>query len=113
MKLNNKNHKCRICNKNTTNVFCDLGYSPLANTYPKSLKENEIYYPLKVFFCNRCKLPQLPEHQSAKIIFKKYDYFSSYSSSWIDHSQKYVKEILKFSKFKKDSKICEIASTDG
>ena len=113
MKLNNKNHKCRICNKNITNVFCDLGYSPLANTYPKSLKENEIYYPLKVFFCNRCKLPQLPEHQSAKIIFKKYDYFSSYSSSWIDHSQKYVKEILKFSKFKKDSKICEIASNDG
>ena len=113
MILSKNTHKCRICHKNTSVIFSDLGYSPLANTYPKSLKEKETYYPLKVFFCNKCKLPQLPEHQSAKKIFKEYYYFSSYSSSWIEHSQRYLKEIVKFAKLKKNSKICEIASNDG
>jgi 2-polyprenyl-3-methyl-5-hydroxy-6-metoxy-1,4-benzoquinol methylase len=113
MILSKNTHKCRICHKNTSIIFSDLGYSPLANAYQKSLKKKETYYPLKVFFCNECKLPQLPEHQSAKKIFKEYDYFSSYSSSWIEHSQRYLKEIIKFAKLKKDSKICEIASNDG
>ena len=96
MILSKNTHKCRICYKNTSIIFSDLGYSPLANAYQKSPKEKETYYPLKVFFCNECKLPQLPEHQSAKKIFKVYDYFSSYSSSWIEHSQRYLKEIIKF-----------------
>ena len=65
-------HKCRICKKYTSKIFCDLGYSPLANSYPKNINKKEIYYPLKVFFCEQCKLPQLPEHQSAKKIFNNY-----------------------------------------
>ena len=106
-------HKCRICKKYTSKIFCDLGYSPLANSYPKNINEKEIYYPLKVFFCEQCKLPQLPEHQSAKKIFTDYDYFSSYSKSWIEHSKKYVNEIIRFAKLKNESKICEVASNDG
>ena len=106
-------HKCRICKKYTSKIFCDLGYSPLANSYPKNINEKEIYYPLKVFFCQKCKLPQLPEHQSAKKIFTDYDYFSSYSKSWIEHSKNYVKEMIRFVKLKSESKICEVASNDG
>jgi 2-polyprenyl-3-methyl-5-hydroxy-6-metoxy-1,4-benzoquinol methylase len=113
MTLDQKIHKCRICKKNTSKIFCDLGYSPLANSYPTTLMKKETYYPLKVFFCKNCKLPQLPEHQSAAKIFRNYDYFSSYSKSWIKHSKKYLFEINKLIKLKKNSKICEIASNDG
>lgn len=113
MILDQKIHKCRICKKNTSKVFCDLGYTPLANSYLANLKKKETYYPLKVFFCKKCKLPQLPEHQSAKRIFTNYDYFSSYSKSWVEHSKKYLFQINKLIKLKKDTKICEIASNDG
>lgn len=107
--------KCRICEKKITNVFCDLGKTPLANAYLKKKKffKSEKYYPLKVFFCKRCKLPQLPEQVNVKKIFTKYDYFSSVSKSWLIHCKKYVNEIIKFLNLNKNSNVCEIASNDG
>jgi 2-polyprenyl-3-methyl-5-hydroxy-6-metoxy-1,4-benzoquinol methylase len=105
--------KCRICKKNINQIFCDLGFSPLANSYTKKITEKEKFFPLKVFFCKNCKLPQLPEHQLASKIFTNYDYFSSYSKSWLEHSKKYVDQIIKFAEINSTSKIIEIASNDG
>lgn len=107
------NCKCRICKKIINKVFFDLGYTPLANNNLKNQKEKERYFQLKVFFCNNCKLAQLPNHHLHKEIFENYDYLSSYSKSWIKHSEKYFKKITKFSKLNNNSKICEIASNDG
>ena len=105
--------KCRICKKIIKKVFCDLGFSPLANSYVKKKSIKEKFFPLKVFFCNSCKLPQLPEHETARKIFSNYDYFSSYSKSWLIHSEKYVNQITKFAKLSAASKVIEIASNDG
>jgi 2-polyprenyl-3-methyl-5-hydroxy-6-metoxy-1,4-benzoquinol methylase len=105
--------RCRICKKVTYKVFCDLGSTPLANSYLSSQKQKENYYPLKVFFCNSCKFAQLNDHFLAKKIFQKYDYASSFSSLWLKHSKDYFKKIKKFMKLKKNSNICEIASNDG
>ena len=105
--------KCRICKKYVNQIFCDLGYSPLANSYPKKSREKEKFFPLKVFFCKNCKLPQLPEHELASKIFTNYDYFSSYSKSWLKHSEKYVDQIIKFADINFESKVIEIASNDG
>lgn len=107
--------KCRICNKKINDVFCDLGRSPLANSFLKN-KQNfkkEKFYPLKVFFCKKCKLPQLPEHAKAQSIFKKYDYFSSFSKSWLKHSENYSQEMIKSLKLDENSKVCELGSNDG
>jgi len=107
--------KCRICNKKINDVFCDLGKSPLANSFLKN-KQNfkkEKFYPLKVFFCKKCKLPQLPEHAKAQSIFKKYHYFSSFSKSWLKHSENFSQEMIKSLKLDESSKVCELASNDG
>ena len=107
--------KCRICKKIINDYFCDLGFTPLANSFikKKSFIKKEKNYPLKVFYCKSCYLPQLPEHVLVKNIFSNYDYFSSYSKSWINHSKKFVDKIIKKQKINKGNKICEIASNDG
>ena len=106
---------CRICKKKITQIFCDLGKTPLANSYlsHEYKFKKEAYYPLKVYFCKSCYLPQLPVHQKPKKIFENYDYFSSYSKIWLNHSEEFVKKIISKLGLKKNSKVCEIASNDG
>lgn len=109
---------CRICNYKLTNQFLDLGYSPLANSYltkkNKNSKKNK-NFPLKVYFCEICKLVQLPEHETPENIFSNYDYLSSPSESWLNHSKKYVLETTNkfFNNSKEKIKVCELASNDG
>jgi 2-polyprenyl-3-methyl-5-hydroxy-6-metoxy-1,4-benzoquinol methylase len=104
---------CRICNKKISNIFTNLGKSPLANSYLERKGIKEKYYPLKVFYCKNCYLPQLPQHFYAKKIFKNYDYFSSYSTTWLSHCKKFVDDVIFNLKLNKKNKICEIASNDG
>ncbi|MDC1485885.1 methyltransferase domain-containing protein, partial [Pelagibacteraceae bacterium] len=113
--MNINGYKCRVCKKKIKNYFCDLGSTPLANSFinNKKLINKEKNYPLKVYFCKKCFLPQIPEHVFAKNIFSNYDYFSSYSKSWIEHSKKYVNETIKDLGLNKKNNICEIASNDG
>ena len=90
-----KKFKCRVCKKKLKDYLCDLGLSPLANSFlkNKTLIKKEKYYPLKVYYCKKCFLPQLPKYVAPKNIFQNYDYFSSYSKSWVEHSKKYVDEV--------------------
>jgi 2-polyprenyl-3-methyl-5-hydroxy-6-metoxy-1,4-benzoquinol methylase len=113
--MNINGYKCRVCKKKIKNYFCDLGSTPLANSFINNKKQinKEKNYPLKVYFCKKCFLPQIPEHVFAKNIFSNYDYFSSYSKSWIEHSKKYVNETIKDLGLNKKNNICEIASNDG
>jgi hypothetical protein len=109
-----KNYKCRICKENIKIIFCDLGRTPLSNSF---LNKNELLtkekaYPLKVFFCKKCYLFQLPKHADPIKIFRNYDYFSSYSKIWQNHCKNFTDTILKNYR-NKVSYVCEIGSNDG
>ncbi len=105
---------CRFCNSKLNTIFIDLGKLPLANSY---LKENEFddekFYPLCAYVCNDCFLVQLEEIEKAENIFSDYAYFSSYSTSWLKHSQNYVEMITSKLNLTKDNLVIEIASNDG
>ena len=64
--------KCRGCNSDVSNVFVDLGESPIANNLIsiENDKFSNVYYPLKVFVCDFCLLVQLPNLFSESEIFK-------------------------------------------
>ncbi len=105
---------CRFCNKKLVS-FCDLGKSPLANSFldENELKIEEPFYPLHAYVCEACYLVQLEEIQSPKDIFQNYAYFSSYSSTWLKHCQDYASRAIKRLDLDTNKQVIEIASNDG
>ncbi|MFX4242246.1 class I SAM-dependent methyltransferase [Aliarcobacter butzleri] len=107
---------CRFCKTQLKDVFVDLVNSPASNSYltKEQLDEPEIFYPLKIYVCNKCKLVQIDEYKKSNDIFDKdYAYFSSYSSSWLNHAKNYVEMIIKKLSLNNNSLVIEIASNDG
>lgn len=106
---------CRFCNEELKTLFVSLGFSPLANSYlsKEQLFKAEPFYPLDVYVCDKCFLVQLFEFESPENIFSDYAYFSSYSQTWLKHSQAYVDKMTSFFKINKKSLVIEIASNDG
>jgi SAM-dependent methyltransferase len=106
---------CRFCNKPITNIFVDLGISPLSNAFLKKdmLDNVEKKFPLCVYVCNNCFLVQLPVFEKPENIFEDYAYFSSYSSMWLEHAENYVDMIIRKFDFNEKSIVIEVASNDG
>ena len=108
--------KCRHCNTELEHIFVDLVNCPPSNDMliKEQLNEPEPYYPLKIFVCHNCFLVQVDEMKKADKIFdSEYTYFSSYSTSWLAHSKKYVDMMMGRFGFNENSLVIEIASNDG
>ena len=107
---------CRFCNNVLKHEFIDLVNSPLSNSYltQKQLNEPEIYYPLRLLLCENCFLVQIEEYRKSKDIFNEnYAYFSSYSTSWLSHAERYVDTITEHFGYNEQSSVIELASNDG
>ncbi|HTD58389.1 MAG TPA: methyltransferase domain-containing protein, partial [Solirubrobacteraceae bacterium] len=106
---------CRFCGAPVDAVFADLGSSPLANSYlpPERVGAMEPFYPLRALVCGNCFLVQLEEFETPQHIFSDYAYFSSYSSSWLEHSKVYSELMIERFSLNGQSHVVEIASNDG
>ena len=106
---------CRFCQSPLGHVMCDLGMSPFANSYVKfeDSRSPEPIYPLKVWVCQECFLSQLEDFESPDSIFSEYLYFSSFSSSWVEHAKRYCEMMIDRFGFDSSSQVVEIASNDG
>ncbi len=107
--------KCRFCGTPLHRVVADLGASPLSNSYlrPDQLRQVEATYPLCAYLCEQCLLVQLPEFEAPEAIFSDYAYFSSYSSSWLDHARAYVEMMIERFDISPKDRVVEVASNDG
>ena len=108
-------HRCRFCAEELDETFVDLGLSPLANSFVPKEREDatEPTYPLHARVCRACGLVQLPQFEPAANIFDQYLYYSSYSESWLRHSERYAAEMIARAKLGATSEVIEIASNDG
>ena len=106
---------CRFCAAPLSSVFVDLGMSPLANSYlsPEQGNGMEPFYPLRALVCDSCFLVQLEEFETPEHIFGDYAYFSSYSTTWLDHASRYVESMTERFALDESSHVVEIASNDG
>jgi len=106
---------CRLCGAPLERVFVDLGSSPLANSYlePDELDRPEPWYPLTVRVCESCWLCQLPAVATPEQIFGDYAYFSSYSTSWLEHARAYVEAMIARFGLGPGHQVVEVASNDG
>jgi SAM-dependent methyltransferase len=106
---------CRFCAAPLRLTFADLATSPLANSFltEEQLQQGETFYPLHVFVCERCFLVQLEEFETPAGIFSDYVYFSSVSTSWVEHARAYVEAAIPRFGLGPESSVVEIASNDG
>ena len=106
---------CRFCRAPLLTSFVDLGMSPPCQTHitPQQLNLMEAFYPLHAYVCDACKLVQLQEFVSPQDIFEEYAYFSSFSTSWVEHARRYVDMACERFGLNERSRVMEIASNDG
>jgi SAM-dependent methyltransferase len=106
---------CRFCGSALSNVVVDLGMSPLCERYltADQLDQMEPFYPLRVLVCDDCLLVQLQQYVPPEEIFTEYAYFSSYSTSWVEHARRYCDAMVERLDLGPDSLVVELASNDG
>lgn len=107
---------CRHCRHPLEHVFLDLGFAPPSNAYltEADLRTPETWFPLKLYVCENCWLVQTIDYARADELFRNdYAYFSSTSSTWLDHARRYVEAIRQRLALDESSFVIEIASNDG
>jgi hypothetical protein len=107
---------CRHCSTPLVHQFLDLGFAPPSNAYlcETDLRKPEKTYPLRALVCDECWLVQTEDYADAGELFSHdYAYFSSTSSTWLDHAKRYAESIQKRLSLGGDSFVIEVASNDG
>lgn len=107
---------CRSCGASLAQSVVDLGTQPLSNAYiaPSRLAAMEPTYPLHVFVCTVCWLVQIDAVAEREEIFgDDYAYFSSYSTTWLEHAKAYAERMIAERELHARSLVVELASNDG
>jgi hypothetical protein len=107
---------CRACGQTLGRPVLDLGMQPLSNSYlcAEQLADMEQFFPLCVRLCPACALVQADAVTAREMIFHGgYQYFSSYSESWLAHAKAYAERMCTELSLSANSFIVEVASNDG
>src|SRR5689334_15099203 len=108
--------KCWHCQTPLTLPLLDLGSGPPPNSYlsSTSLQAAEAWYPLRLLVCGNCWLVQTEDYAGRDTFFSEdYAYFSSFSSSWLKHSETYVADMQQRLRLDANSMVVEVAANDG
>jgi len=107
---------CRHCGAELSLPLIDLGSAPPSNAYltTTTLHAPEKWFPLKVLVCSECWLAQTEDTTGAEALFDAdYACFSSYSSTWLEHAERYVVNMQARFNLNETSHVVEIAANDG
>lgn len=108
--------KCRHCGTPLELTLIDLGSAPPSNAYlsKDGLDKPERWYPLRVRVCGSCWLVQTQDFADAHELFDgEYAYFSSFSSTWVEHARRYFATMAERLSLGASSMVVEVASNDG
>ncbi|RZT83917.1 methyltransferase family protein [Pseudonocardia sediminis] len=106
---------CRLCGSTDLRSFLDLGATPPCELFltAETAEQREDTFPLHVRVCNACLLAQLPALITPEDTFEEYAYFSSFSTSWVEHAKRFVDGAVERAGLGPDSFVVEVASNDG
>lgn len=108
--------KCRHCSAELSLSLIDLGSAPPSNAYlnEDTLRSPEKWFPLRVLVCTECWLVQTEDYAGAEELFSAdYAYFSSFSTSWLQHAEDYAARMTERFGLDSNSHVVEIAANDG
>jgi hypothetical protein len=103
---------CRLCGSTNLASVVDLGATPPCELFlsAEQVDEPEMTYPLHLRLCTECLLAQLPPLITPEETFTEYAYFSSYSTSWVQHAKDFVDGRVERTS---PGFVVEVASNDG
>ncbi len=106
---------CRLCGSDDLRSFLDLGATPPCELFltAETAEQREDTFPLHVRVCNACLLAQLPPLITPEETFSEYAYFSSFSTSWVEHARRFVADAVERAGLTPESFVVEVASNDG
>lgn len=106
---------CRLCGNPVLLSVLDLGATPPCEKFlsVEELDAAEPTYPLHLRLCEKCLLLQIPALITPEDTFVEYAYFSSFSTSWVDHAKKFVDSAADALALDENSFVVEVASNDG
>jgi hypothetical protein len=107
---------CRHCGTPLSLDFLNLGVAPPSNAYLTASAVNaaELWLPLRLMVCETCWLAQAIDYASSEGLFTpEYAYFSSFSASWLEHSERYARQMIARFDLTGGSTVCEVAANDG
>lgn len=107
---------CRACEAPLSTTFVDLGLSPISNAFPliDADDQSECIFPLKAMVCDACYLVQVDDVVGRHAHFNDdYAYFSSFSTSWLEHARLYAEASIARFSLTAASNVVEVASNDG
>lgn len=108
--------RCRFCRAPLTRTMLDLGLSPVSNQFrspDRVLRDGQTFYPLTAMVCEQCWLVQLTDVETPPHFTDEYVYFSSHSTSWLEHARRYAESMIQRLDLDSQSLVVEIASNDG
>ena len=106
---------CRLCGSGHLRSFLDLGATPPCELFlpAEAVEQPEMTYPLHLRVCTDCLLAQLPPLITPEETFTEYAYFSSFSTSWVEHARRFVDGAVARLGLGPESFVVEVASNDG
>jgi SAM-dependent methyltransferase len=106
---------CFACGRGALVPVMSFGEMPLANALlsEADLDRHEACFPLELVFCESCALLQITESVDPELLFGEYAYFSSYSTTMLEHAAELVTRLVRERGLDGDSLAMEIASNDG
>ncbi|MGH4030370.1 class I SAM-dependent methyltransferase [Actinomycetota bacterium Odt1-20B] len=109
---------CRLCGSATLASVVDLGATPPCESFlaADQLDRPEPAYPLHLRVCTDCWLAQIPPLITPEETFSEYAYFSSFSTSWVEHARTFVADAVQrvgLGSEGSDAFVVEVASNDG
>ncbi|MCK7627025.1 class I SAM-dependent methyltransferase [Streptomyces sp. RS10V-4] len=107
--------RCRLCGAEAMASVVDLGATPPCESFlaADQLDLPEPAYPLHLRVCTDCWLAQLPPLITPEETFSEYAYFSSFSTSWVEHARGFVAGAVAHLGLGPDAFVVEVASNDG
>jgi SAM-dependent methyltransferase len=107
---------CRSCGSEQIAPVLSLGTVPIADRLltRDNMERRDMSAPLTLAFCHDCSLVQILETIPPEVLFdSEYPYFSSTSSTLLEHSRQNALELIERLGLGAGSLVIELASNDG
>jgi SAM-dependent methyltransferase len=106
---------CRLCGSVLLTKVCTLTPTPPANAFVSidQLGDEQITFPLELFFCENCKHLQLLDVVNPEELFRDYVYVSGTSVSFVKHFEEYANSCINDFGLSANDIVIDIGSNDG